>query len=90
MKTLTKKNITNYAKKQGLTIAIGHATEWAETGSKIRLDFEKIPKRAYAFSTLINGFWHEPSRYYTSLKDLYFDLLEELEYLEQWEEESVA
>ena len=57
-------------KKQNPNIAIGHPLEWTETAGKCRLNGDAGKKRLYAFSSLVDGCWYEPSNYYYTLEDL--------------------
>ena len=73
------KQLTKYAQKNGLTIAIGHPMEWIETADKCRLNKDTNKKRLYAFSSVNNlGMWEEPSEYCSSLSELKIMIDEEL------------
>ncbi len=73
VKTMTLEQI----KKQNPNIAIGHPLEWTETAEKCRQNGDAGKKRLYAFSSLVDGCWHEPTRYYNSLHALECALIRE-------------
>ena len=73
MKNLTTKKIAKMAKKEGLTIAIGHPREWG---------ILCLQKRAYSYSVLDNnGFWNQPESVDAwTLQELYYNVLQQIEY----------
>jgi signal recognition particle subunit SEC65 len=73
MKNLTTKKIAKMAKNEGLTITIGHPSEWGIPCS---------PKRAYSYSVLDNnGFWNQPESVDAwTLQELYYNVLQQIEY----------
>ena len=73
MKNLTTKKIAKIAKKEGLTIAIGHPSEWG---------IPCLQKRAYSYSILDNnGFWNQPESVDAwTLQELYYNVLQQIEY----------
>jgi hypothetical protein len=72
MKNLTVKKIAKIAKKEGITIAIAHPSEWGITCSK---------KRAYSYSVLDNNaFWNQPNSIDAwTLQELYYNVLQLIE-----------
>lgn len=66
-------------KKENPNLAIGHPLEWNETAEKCRLNGDAKKTRLYAFSSLVDGCWHEPTTYYDNLESLSLAILREYE-----------